>query len=245
MAGELAGWAERNAAGLSVALVHGEDDLLTSSCRAAGPLARRLLEAQGVEVLLNTRVSAAEADHVIVESVARADGDRSRSARQLDCVLVIWAGGIRPASVVRRLGVRCGTDGWIEVDPSLRCMNERGEAIVGVFAGGDAVRVSDETGRWPTMNRAIECIRQAKVLAHNACASLQDRDSTRAPPTPRRHRLVRHFPYGISVGVHSLIVFRSLVVDLGAVGAAFRRWLMRRYFARYQPLQVSSSSSVP
>lgn len=236
LAGELAMWCRKRGSGYTVTLLEGANELLSRAGRAASRRAAKLLRQLGVELMFNVRVDAVEPHRVVFEPQKE---ERSPSANPiaLDCSLVVWAGGIRPAAN-DALDVYRAADGWIEVDSALRCRNGRGETLSNVFAAGDAVRVTDESGRWPTMQRAIECIWQGKVLARNVETVLawSEGEAHHSQPSLVRHRLVRDFPYGISLGAHSLVLYGHLVINLRALGVAFRRFLMRRYFARYKPL---------
>src|SRR5690606_15704833 len=103
---------------------------------------------------------------------------------------------------------------------------------------GDAVRIYGGTGRWSTMQRAIECIWQAKVVARNVLAVVrQPADHPQGVPPLRPHKLRRDFFYGVSIGRDSWVVYRSWALNIRGINHAFRRWLMRRYFARYAPLR--------
>ena len=64
------------------------------------------------------------------------------------------------------------------------------------------------------------------MVAKNLMAARRDRDLT-------RHRLREDFAHGVSLGARSLVVYGGLVVDRPRVNTWFRRFLMRRYFARY------------
>jgi NADH dehydrogenase len=236
MAGELAAWSIRTNKGFSVTLLDSHEYLLTQSARAAGRSAEKLLRTLGVEILLRSRVKAIDANRVTITRTL-GTGAEGEATTDLDCSLVVWAGGIRPVSVKSEWGVYRGSSGFIEVDTALRCRTRDGETAPGIFAGGDAVRVRDEAGIRPTMQRAIECIWQGGLLARNVEAFLNvpTIDGRTAAPRFSYHTLVRDFPYGISIGPHSLVTYGSWVVNLRALGVAFRRWLMRRYFARYRP----------
>lgn len=232
LAGELAMWCRKRGPGYSVTLLESEHELLSRAGHAASRRAAALLRRLGVELVFGVRVTTVQPHRVTFEP-------QEAPTRSLNCSLVVWAGGIRPAAVNTAHGVYHAADGWIEVDPALRCRNTRGETLANVFAGGDAVRVTDGAGRWPTLQRAIECIWQGKVLARNVEAVLAASKRNAAGRSESQlvaHRLVRDFPYGISIGVHSLVLYGRLVVDLRALGVAFRRFLMRLYFARYRPL---------
>jgi NADH dehydrogenase len=106
------------------------------------------------------------------------------------------------------------------------------------------VRIQGGEGEWPTMQRAIECLWQAKVVAEGVLA-LADHDPAYPEGVPplRPHRLRRTFFYGVSVGAKSYVVYRGLRVHVPWVTPWFRRWLMRQYFARYAAAREDARSS--
>ena len=110
-------------------------------------------------------------------------------------------------------------DGVAHTDASTSSLEDLGE-------GRDAAAVVEGGRTWPTMKRAIECLWQAKVVARNVLAARSGRGLT-------RHRLREDFAHGVSIGGRSLVVYGGLVVDRPRVNTWFRRFLMRRYFARY------------
>ena len=113
---------------------------------------------------------------------------------------------------------------------------DRTERPPEIFACGDAVRVFGGDGRWNTMQRAIECLWQAKVVARNlATLAACPPEYPKGVPPPRPHALRERFFYGVSLGSQSLVVYGGLRVNLPGVNVWFRRWLMRQYFARYAP----------
>jgi NADH:ubiquinone reductase (H+-translocating) len=155
--------------------------------------------------------------------------------------MALWAGGVQPAPVLAHLGLPRTDEGWLTVGPTLQCFPtvvpyRKGSASPDVFACGDAVRVIGGTGPWPTMQRAIECLWQAKVVARNLAtlAECAPGYPDGVPPL-RPHVLRERFAYGVSLGARSLVVYGAARVDLPGVNAWFRRWLMRQYFARYAP----------
>lgn len=229
LAGELAHLARVRPAGWAaprVTLIDGGERLLRGLCARAGRQAQRRLQAQGVELRLATRVLRVDAAGLELQA--------GGGSERLDCAAAFWAGGVRPAPVLRNLGLLRTDAGYLEVGPTLQCFPQLVPTMPGVFACGDAVRVVGGTGEWPTMQRAIECIWQAKVVAHNVLALAAGGPGE--PPGQARmlpHRLRADFPYGVSIGARSLIAYGPLSVDLGPLGVWFRRFLMRRYFARY------------
>lgn len=187
----------------------------------------RILAAAGVDVRTSTRVTAIEDDDVELEAA----GVRER----VPCAIAMWAGGLRPAPVLARLGLPTTAAGWLSVGPTLQCFARSTPTHPWLFACGDAVRIVGGAGEWPTMQRAIECLWQAKVVARNLVTLLAAAEGDPVPPL-RPHRLRTGFAYGVSLGHRALVLWGRLCVDLPRINRWFRRWLMRQYFARYEPL---------
>lgn len=234
-----------------VTLVSAEERLLQELAPGVARKASAILRAQGVDVRLRTKVVAVEADAVRLASVAGggvdavplgseeqargAGGERSGEER-LRCEAAFWAGGVRPAPVLEHLGLPRTPKGWLAVGPTLQCFPTPVPTQPDVFACGDAVRVIGGQGEWPTMQRAIECLWQAKVVAKNiATLAAHAPDYPQGVPPLQPHVLRETFAYGVSLGDHSLVVYESARVDVPVVNVWFRRWLMRQYFNRYAP----------
>lgn len=229
LAGELAHYAHRRAGPLRVTLIESGPRLLKGMSAGPARAALHRLRAQGVQVQLRSRVVS------VSQGVLQLRAADAATPTDLSFDLAFWAAGIRPSPALAKLALPLSDDGYLQVDPSLRC------AVDGdIFACGDAVRVMDVSTRkpWPTMQRAIECLWQAKVVAKNLLA-------VRAGASLRTHRLIRYFPYGVSIGARSLVVYRSLWIDFGALGVWFRRFLMRQYFKRYSPAGLSHKVTHP
>lgn len=225
LAGELAHLAHDHSPGIHpprVTLIDCGDRLLRNLTERAGRMAARKLIAQKVELRLRTRVLAL-AEHDLQLQVA--GGQPETIAHDL----AFWAGGVRPAPVLASFDLPRTAAGFLAVGPTLQCQPQRPRSPI--FACGDAVRVIGGTGEWPTMQRAIECLWQAKIVARNLLALANppaDRHATLHP-----HTLTTDFPHGVSVGAASMIVYGRLAVELGPIGVWFRRFLMRQYFRRY------------
>jgi len=191
--------------------------------------ATRALEGQGVVLETSSRLVAVR-DGIAVLA-------RGGETREVDAGLVLWAGGVCPSAVLSELGLPRTEAGWLKVGPSLQCFAEPQMRRPDVFACGDAVRVCGGEGEWPTMQRAIECIWQAQVVARNIkLLHEQPADYPDGVPPLHPHSLRREFFYGLSLGARSMVVYRGLGLDLPGINHWFRRWLMRQYFARYKPL---------
>ncbi len=233
LAGELAALQHRPSrpwpAAPSVTLVGAQPRLVSILPAKVGARAQRLLAGQGVDVRTSTRV--VEVGDGWVDVVT--DGARSR----IDCALALWVGGITPAPILERVPLPRTAHGWLAVGPTLQCFPTANGGRPEVFACGDAVRIIGGDGEWPTMQRAIECIWQAKLIAKNALTLLAEPvDDPRGVPPLQPHVLHETFAYGVSLGRRSLVVWGRLVVDAPAVNRWFRRWLMRQYLARYPAL---------
>ncbi|MBK6919073.1 MAG: FAD-dependent oxidoreductase [Deltaproteobacteria bacterium] len=185
----------------------------------------QVLASLGVDVRLGTRVAAVGEGRVTLHAN---DGESV-----LPCALAMWAGGIRPAPLLATLALPKTAQGWLAVSPTLQCFASRERDDPTIFACGDAVRIVGGEGEWPTMQRAIECLWQAKVVARNVAAVLSAESAEQVPPL-HPHRFRPRFAYGVSLGPHSLVLWGRWCVDLPRINRWFRRWLMRQYFARYE-----------
>lgn len=211
----------------TITLVARGPRLLPQLAPRVGARALAVLQSQGVEVKLGATLVAANPEGVLVRE--------GEAEVHVPCALALWAGGVRPAPILGALGLPLRPDGWLAVGPTLQCFT-MGQGPEELFACGDGVRVVGGDGEWPTMQRAIECIWQAKVVARNLLTLLgQAPGFPDGVPPLRPHRLRRSFFYGVSLGRRSLVVRGPLVLDLPGVNQWFRRWLMRQYFVRYTP----------
>lgn len=232
-----------------VTLVQSAARLLPALTPRAGRLAARFLGRQGVELRLGTRVVELREHELVLRTrqstsasggpYREGDGDGQVT---LACDGVFWAGGVRPAPALARLNLPTTEDGWLRVGPTLQCFPEPRPRWPEIFACGDAVRIfgGDREAPWPTMQRAIECLWQAdlvarnivQLVAHNAVGA----GRSGYPPPLAPHTLREDFFHGVSMGSRSMIVYGPMAVELGAGGVWFRRFLMRQYFRRYRGL---------
>jgi NADH dehydrogenase FAD-containing subunit len=233
LAGELASLDGRTLARPEVTLVCREDRLVSHLRERVSRKVLGILRGQGVDVRFGATLTAAHEGGVTVVEAGAGGPEQV----EIPCALALWAGGIRPAPVLAELGLPRTEDGWLAVGPTLQCFASSDPTVMpDVFACGDAVRVIGGDGRWPTMQRAIECIWQAKRVAKNVLALLEEPPGyPHGVPPLSPHVLHRDFAYGVSLGRRSLVLWGPLIVDVPFVNHWFRRWLMRQYFARYQP----------
>lgn len=216
-----------------VVLVSASSRLLPGMHPRIGARALRALTEQGVTVRLRARVEVAHAGGLTLRETPETGPP---STLEVPTDLCLWAAGIRPAPVLDALGLPRTPEGWLQVGPTLQCFPTVAGDKANIFACGDAVRIVGGTGEWPTMQRAIEALWQAKVVAKNVWTLLRNAsDGPREALPLRPHRLRRDFFYGVSVGRDSLVVYQGISVNVRGINHAFRRWLMRRYFTRYRP----------
>jgi len=232
LAGELAVLRNRHdAPPFELTLVQGASRLLPHLTPRAGQRAASILEAQGLDLRTRTRLTGVAPEGLTL--VDRTGG--AEQVLEMETDLVLWAGGVRPANVLAHLGVPRTDDGWLAVGPTLQPYPGEPEPRGAVFVGGDAARIIGGEGEWPTMQRAIEAIWQAKSLALNVlrCVGAESEGDGMLPPL-RPHDTWFDFAHGVSLGARSLVVWGPLVLDLGDLNVRFRRWLMHRYMARYR-----------
>lgn len=148
-----------------VILVQGSGRLLKAMPEAMGELAQRDLEKMGVEVWLNTRVTAADADGVVI-------GERRVPAEN-----VLWAAGVHGQPVARALGV--------ELDRAGRVIVGRDMSIPGhpeAFVIGDAAHAMDSRTGEPVPGVAQGAIQTGRFVAEIIRRDLQGVKPPDRPP---------------------------------------------------------------
>jgi NADH dehydrogenase len=199
---------------LATTLICGDVRILPTFPIGVARSAARALRTLGVEILVSSRVTAVNAEQVVLQGGIGIPFD-----------VVVWAAGVRPNSTTTALGLPLTADGHITVTPRLAVAGHDG-----VYAIGDSARIIDERGRpWPTMERAIEAIWQGAYLARRFASGWSPEEG---PP----HRLRRDFFYGISLGrKHGAVVYRSFI-SIGRPQLWFRWFLRWGYYARFRLL---------
>jgi len=232
LAGELAHLARVRPPGWrvpAVTLIHSGTRLLPQLSERAGRRAERLLRQQHVDVCLRTRAVQAERAAVMVEGPG--------GARAIPCDGAYWAGGLQPAEVLADLDLPRTPTGWLSVDPKFQC-SPAPSSHPGIFAFGDAARVVDGTSEWPTVQRASECLPQAKVVARNIMLlAAEPSDYPNGVPPLVSYRLRSDAPYGVNIGGAALLVIGRLVLNAPRFNTWVRRsvvmpWYLRRHRVR-------------
>ena len=122
--------------------------------------AMRELIARGVELRLGTTVAEASREAITLSS-----GER------VPCATLVWTAGVRPAPIVRRLGLPLDERNRIRVDATMAV-----EGLDGVWAVGDAAAVPDPARPGlacpPTSQHAV---RQGRLVGQNVLHTLEGR----------------------------------------------------------------------
>ncbi len=139
-----------------VILVQGSGRLLKAMPEALGELARRDLEKMGVEVWLNTRVTSAGADGVVI-------GERRLLAEN-----VFWAAGVQGQPIVKTLRVELDRAGRVIVGSDMTIPGHPD-----VFVIGDAAHVVDYTTSEPVPGVAQGAIQAGRFVAEIIRRDLQ------------------------------------------------------------------------
>lgn len=185
-------------------LVEATGRILPEVGEAMGAYAVRELRGRNIDVRLDTRLESCE-DRVAVLS----DGSRFPTRT------LVWTAGVKPAPVLAATDLPLDERGRIRCTAHLTV-----EGTAHAWSAGDAAAVPDltatETDRQTAPN-AQHAVRQAKVLAENLLASLENR-----PLTEYRHR------YAGSVA--SLGLHKGVAHVYGRRLKGYPAWLMHRVY---------------
>ena len=153
--------------------------------------AKRALERRGVEVRLETAVTRAEADRVVLD-----DGD------ELPTRTLVWVAGVAPAPVAETLDAPATDGGRVEVTPTLHLDGDPSVHVVGDIAGA-----RDGDGQLLPQLAPV-AIQQGRYVARRLVAAL-DGEAAQRPfryvdkgtmATIGRHDAVAELPFGIRFG---------------------------------------------
>jgi NADH dehydrogenase len=139
-------------------LVEAMDRVMPEIPASLAEFAQRELRGRGIEIRTGTRLERMD------ERTATLTTGEMVPTRT-----VVWTTGVKPAPVIRDLGLPLGRGGRIEVDATMRVSGREN-----VWAIGDAAAVPDPAkgGREPSPPTAQHALRQGKVVADNVAATL-------------------------------------------------------------------------
>jgi NADH dehydrogenase len=181
-------------------LVDGGHAVLSAFSSSSQEYAAKMLQERGVQILLHTRVNEIGGGHVLLS-----DGTR------IPTQTVIWAGGLKAASLSGNLGTQTGRGGRIDVAPDLSV-----PGLTGVYALGDFANITGKDGS-PLPQLASVAEQSGKCCAKNILLEIAGK-----PRTP--------FHY-LDKGIMAIIGKNSGVAEVGEHrlqihgAVAFAAWL--------------------
>jgi NADH:ubiquinone reductase (H+-translocating) len=143
-----------------IILVDRSHTVLNAFSETSRPYAAQALMQRGVQLRLGTSVREVGSDHVLLS-----DGTRIKTRT------VIWAGGLKAATLSANLGVQLGHGGRIDVQPDLTVKGFAGVYALGDFAniaGEDGqplpqlASVAEQCGKWCARNIALDVAGQSR-----------------------------------------------------------------------------------
>jgi NADH dehydrogenase len=143
---------------LTVVLVHARDRILPELSESLARYAQKKMEERGVRFRLNSRLTDAQPDVVVLS-----DG-------KIRAATLVWTAGTAPNPLLKSLPVERDLHGAVVVDETLAV---RGH--IDLWALGDCAAVSDTKHGKTCPPTAQFALRQAEVLAKNIHAQLKSR----------------------------------------------------------------------
>jgi NADH dehydrogenase len=200
-----------------IILINSGDRLLPEVPAELADFTLQKLHANGIKVMLNTRVSGASSNNIKLN-----DGSTISSHT------LIWAGGVKPDSLVTEIS-DCEHD-----QKSGKVISNNYLELKGwnsVFAIGDCAFISDPNTERPYPPTAQHAIRQAKVAANNIISAIRQRMSSSSVAERSLDRKVEKIGYQTK-GIMALIGKRNGVgVVFGyKVHGILAWWLWRMYY---------------
>jgi NADH dehydrogenase len=190
-------------AGTRWILVEAQDRVMPEIPASLAEFATRELRGRGMEIRTGTQLEAMDE-----RSATLSTGER------IPTRTLCWTAGVKPAPVVRELGLPLGQGGRIEVDETMRVRGHDN-----VWAIGDAAAVPDPAKRRrsaapPTCQHAI---REGRKVAENVAATLAGRSAR-----PFRYRTLGVF---VDMGQH-----KAVATVLGIRLRGFPAWFAARTY---------------
>ncbi len=203
-----------------ILLVDGGHAVLSAFSPAAQTYAAKMLEQRGVQLRLNTKVKEVGSGHVVLS-----DGTRVLTHT------VIWAGGLKAASLSSNLGVETGHGGRIDVQADLTVPGFKGVYALGDFAnivGKDdnplpqLGSVAEQSGKLCAKNILLDIVGKPREPFHyldKGIMAMIGRNSAVAEVGEHRHELEGVVAFAAWIGVHA-----ALLTSTRAKIEAFVEW---------------------
>lgn len=185
------------------------DRLVPDHHPRAGRTLRRILEARGVEVRTQSRVTRVEEGGLEVEGTGRLPADR-----------VLWVTEAAPPGWLRETGLETTPDGFLRADAALRSTSHPF-----VFAAGDVATVAPH----PRPKSGVFAVRQGPPLERNLRRALRGRE-------PRPFRPQREFLTLIGTGDAYAVGSRGPLAFRGRWAWRLKERIDRRWMERWSDL---------
>jgi len=148
-----------------ILLVDAGHAVLSAFSPSSQTYAAKVLAERGVQIRLGTTVKEVGGGHVVLS-----DGTR------IPTHTVIWAGGLKAASLSNHLGIKTGRGGRIDVQADLTV-----PGLTGIYALGDFANITGKDGK-PLPQLASVAEQSGKPLAQTAPCDCLGRPGTAADP---------------------------------------------------------------
>jgi NADH:ubiquinone reductase (H+-translocating) len=203
-----------------ILLVDGGHAVLSTFSPKAQTYAAKMLEERGVQVRLRTRVKEVGNRHVVLS-----DGTKVLTHT------VIWAGGLKAASLSNNVGIKAGHGGRIDVEPDLTVPGLTGVYALGDFAnitdknGGtlpQLASVAEQSGKWCARNILSNVAGEPRTPFHyldKGIMAMIGRNAAVAEVGEHRHELQGAIAFAAWLGVHA-----ALLSSTRAKIEAFMEW---------------------
>jgi len=122
-----------------------------------GEYAMESLTNNGVEIIKNTKLVDAEAEHLVLDN-----------GMKIPYGTLIWAGGVTVDPVITKLDTEHSPRGNVVVDKFLKLKNHPN-----VFALGDCASITDDRTGKPYPPTAQHAVREAKIVSENIISSVR------------------------------------------------------------------------
>jgi selenide,water dikinase len=214
----------------SLAIISGDDELLTGTSAQTRRAIQREAENRGIESIFAKRVLRADPSGVVVGPTEPDAQDQSGTHLPAD--LVVWATGAAPtsfpASPADEGPPRLSRDpaGFLEIRDTLQTVD-----FDDVFAVGDCARLVDH--RW-VPRAGVYAVRQGPILERNLRARLDDRPLT-------RYRPQRDFLSLLYLGQGRALASKWGVALAGPSLFRLKDWIDRRFMVLFQVLDASGA----
>ncbi|MBI2485321.1 NAD(P)/FAD-dependent oxidoreductase [Candidatus Uhrbacteria bacterium] len=199
---------------IEISLVEAGPCILHACSAAVRNVAGKRLTRLGVRILSSAPVASVQQDRIQIKT--------PEGERHLPYDLLIWAGGVKPVSVVSSLGLPVSLHGFLCVGETLQV-----EGCKNVFALGDSACVLDETTGSSVPGLAQVALEEAEVVSENIKRVSEDRTPLRAA----RFSWQTIIPLG---GRYAVAEIGGVTVK-GIAAYALRKAADLRYFLRVLP----------